>query len=165
MKKIWLILMLLIASAAWAAPEKASRPAAKEDLAGTWDMVSVKPVQDKKDPVFFPYQRFVFNKDSSMKYMVSDKPFVEEWLEKFNKQRPAIDYSVSAKGLLTLTWQDQPHNETALCAYVLRDVPAEVLAKLPVGERDRVPGQGDITLSFLNSSGHIAYQKVLKKIA
>ena len=145
--------------------EKASRPAKKEDLAGVWDMVAVKPVLDKTDAVFYPFQRFVFNKDSSMKFMVSEKPFTKEWLDKFQKQSSEIDYSLDARGLLTLTWQSRPHNEMAVCAYVLMDVPPNVLAKLPASERGRVPKKGNITLSYLNNQGKISYQKIFMRTA
>src|SRR5262245_42324996 len=82
-----LFLVLAAGYPALAAKERASRPAVKADLVGTWDMVSVQPVHDKKDPVFYPYQRFVFNPDASMKFMVSDKPFTKDWLDKFKKQQ------------------------------------------------------------------------------
>ena len=165
-KGLWIVAgSLLIAGVASAQPEKASRAATKADLVGAWDMTVVRPVFDKKDPVFYPYQRFIFDGDSSMKFMSSEKAFSPEWLEKFQKQSREIDYSVNDKGLLTLTWQTKPHSELALCAYVLKDVPPEVLAKLPASERGHLPKKGNLTLSFLNSSGKIAYQKILTKIA
>lgn len=144
---------------------KASRPATKADLVGAWEMVSVQPVRDKNDAVFFPYQRFVFDRNSSMKFISSEKPFSAEWLEKFRKQSAEIDYSLNEKGIMTLSWQKQPHVENVLCAYVLMDVPAEVLSKMPAVRRKGLPKKGSVTLSFLNSEGRIAYQKVLAKIA
>ena len=156
--------LLLWGSASFAA-DKASRPAAKADLIGVWDMVSVKPVYDKTDPVFFPYQRLVFNSNSSMKTMSSEKPFTKEWLDKFQKQPAEVDYSLSDKGLLTLTWQSRPHNEQAICAYVLSDVPPQVLAKIPAAERAHLPKKGNITLSYISNEGKIAYQKIFKKAA
>ena len=165
-KSSWLCLVLLLASvAAWAADEKVSRPAKKEDLVGTWDMVTVKPEHDKSDPVFYAHQRFVFGKDSSMKFITSEDPFTKEWLDKFAKQPPEIDFSLSDRGLLTLTWQTRPHNETAVCAYVLKDVPPDVLTRIPLVERAHLPRKGNVTLSFLNSEGKIAYQKILTRVA
>ncbi len=155
---------LMFISCSALAAEKASRPCTKDDLVGSWDMVLVKPVYDKKDPVFFPYQRLEFKKDSSMKFISSEQPFTKEWLDKFEKQSPEIDYSLSEKGLLTLTWQTRPHSEVAVCAYVLSDVPAEVLAKVPASEREHMPRKGNVTLSYLNNEGKIAYQKILKKV-
>ena len=148
----------------WAAEEKPSRPATKKDLLGTWEIKSVRLVRDKKDPAFYPYQRYVFNADSSMKFMTSEKPFTKEWLDKFQKQQPKIDYSVNEKGVLTLTWQKPVRSESALCAYVLKDVSPELIAKLSAPDRKDLPRKGDLTLSFLNSRGRIAYQKVLVKI-
>ena len=165
--KAWWIfgIFLLMSSTAGAETEKASRPATKTDLIGTWDMASVKPVLDKKDPVFFPYQRFVFGADSSMKSMVSEEPFTEEWLDKFNKQSREIDYSLSDKGMLTMTWQNRPHSEAAVCAFVLKDVPADVLSKMLPSERRSFPKKGNVALSFLNHEGKIVYRKILIKIA
>ena len=157
--------VLLAASLAQADQEKVSRPAVKADLIGSWDMVSVQPVRDKNDPVFFPYQRFLFNPNASMKFMSSDRPFNQEWLEKFKKQPAEIDYTLDEKGVLTISWQKRLHIESVLCTYVLKDVPVEVISKLPSERRKGLPKKGNITLSFLSSDGHIAYQKVLSKIA
>src|SRR5262245_59572626 len=109
-----LIISFVSASSAQAA-DKVSRAAIKKDLVGIWEMVSVSPVYDKNDPVFFRYQRFVFNPDSSMKFMASEKPFTQTWLYKFKKQPAEIDYSLDEKGIITLMWQKQPHRENAIC--------------------------------------------------
>ena len=163
-KGLWLCAALLLVTAlSWAEQERVSRPAKKEDLIGSWDMVSVKPVHDKDDPVFYPYQRFVFGRDSSMKFMSSDKPFTQAWLDKFAKQPPEIDFTLNEKGILMLTWQTRPHNETVVCSYVLKDVPPEVLVKIPPSERTHLPKKGNVTLSFLNNSGKIAYRKILAR--
>ena len=159
-----LLPLMLCAVTVFAAEEKVSRPAVKKDLVGTWELVSVRPIHDASDPVFYPYQRYVFNADASMKYMVSEKPFTKEWLDKFVKQPREIDYRVDEKGVLSLIWQNKPHQESAICAYGLKDVPAEVLAKVPEGKRKGLPKKGDLTLSFLNSQGKIAYQKVLTRV-
>ncbi len=147
-----------------AGEEKASRPATKKDLVGTWELVSVRPIHDAKDPVFFPYQRYVFNGDASMKYMVSKMPFTKEWLDKFVKQPREIDYRVDEKGVLSLIWQTKPHQESAICAYVLKDIPAELLAKVSAEKQKGLPKKGDLTLSFLNGQGKVAYQKVLTRV-
>jgi hypothetical protein len=149
----------------WGQQERASRSALKSDLVGSWEMVSVQPIRDKSDPVFFPHQRFVFNPNSSMKFMSSDRPFSKEWLDKFQTQDAEIDYSLNEKGVLTLSWQKKPYTESALCSYVLKDVPAEVLLKLPPERQKGLPRKGNVTLSYLDKSGRIAYQKVLFKIA
>lgn len=166
MKKIWIgaALCLLTTSTAWAVGEKNSRPATKADLVGTWDLVSVRPIRDAKDPVFFPYQRFAFAKDSSMKSMVSDKPFTQDWLDKFNKQPGEIDFSINEKGILSLTWSARPHNETAIAAFVLEDIPPDLVAKVPKAERGALPKKGNVVLSYLNNSGKISYQKILTRI-
>lgn len=159
-----LLPLVFCAAALFAAEERASRPAVKKDLVGTWELASVHPVHDPNDPVFYPYQRYVFNSDSSMKYMVSEKPFTKDWLDKFVKQPREIDFRVDQKGVLSLIWQSRSHTEEAICAYVVKDVPAEVLAKIPTERRKGLPKKGDLTLSFLNSQGKIAYQKVLTRV-
>ena len=165
MKKPILVgILLLCTSVSMAAPEKISRAATKADLVGTWEMVSVRPVADKNDPTYFPYQRFAFQPDSSMKVMVADKPFTKEWADKFKKTPASIDYSLNEKGILTLSWQQRPHSEQAVCGYVMRDIPSEMTAKLTLEQRKQLPKKGNITLGFL-SGGKIAYQKVLTKIA
>ena len=166
MRKAILVLTaaLLVSQAVFAETNKASRPAVKKDLVGTWDMVSVRPVYDGSDPVFYEHQRFVFNPNASMKFIASERPFSKEWLDKFRKQPAEIDYSIDEKGLPTMMWQKMPHQEKAIAAYVLQDVPADVLAKLPAERRKGLAKKGDLTVSFLNSKGRIAYQKVLTRI-
>lgn len=164
MKSLWVCAGLLFLANAASASEKASRPCTKEDLIGVWEMVGVSPVLDKKDPVFFPYQNFVFNQDSSMKSMVSQEPFTKEWVNKFKKQPVEIDYTLSDKGLLTLTWQNRPHSEQAICATVLSDVPADILSKIPAEERAHLPTKGNVAISYLNGEGKIIYRKILQKV-
>ena len=157
--------VFLMASIAWGAVDKASRPAIKKDVVGVWELVSVHPVLDSRDPVYYPYQRFVFNANATMKYMVSEKPFTKEWLDKFSKQAPEIDFRVDGRGILSLMWQKKPHQESAICAFVLQNVPADVLAKVPADKRKALPKKGNLTLSFLNNEGKISYQKVLTRVA
>ena len=166
-RAMFVVAVLAQTSAAFSAPaaDPASRPASKKDLVGTWDMVSVRPAANASDPGLYPYQRFVFNSDASMKYMTSKDPFTAEWLDRFRKQPAEIDYRVDEKGILSLMWQKQSHEENALCAYVLKDVPPDLMAKIPQAKRAGLPKRGDIAVSFLNSKGKIAYQKVLTKIA
>jgi hypothetical protein len=167
MKKILLGVLsgILIASLSYAGNPSVSRPATKADLVGVWDLINVRPIHDKKDPAFFPNQRYEFKQDSSMKFMVSQQAFNKEWLDKFAKQPNEINYSVSAKGLLTFTWSNKPFSESAIAAVVVQDMPKEVLDKMPAVEKDRLPKKGNLVLSFMNKSGKIAYQKVLAKIS
>ena len=159
------VFLLATATLAFAAAESPSRPATKKDLVGTWELVSVRPVTDPKDPVFYPYQRYQFNGNSSMKYMTSGTPFTKEWLDKFRKEPAEIDFRVDERGVLSLMWQKIRHEESAICALVQKDVPAEVLAKIPADKRKGLPKKGDMTLSYLTPEGRIAYQKVLTRVA
>ncbi len=154
---------ILLTTFSFAANPSVSRPATKADLVGAWDLVNVRPIHDKKDPAFFPYQRYEFNKNSSMKFMVSQQVFNKEWLDKFKKQPTEINYYVSAKGLLTITWSNKPFSETAIAAVVTQDMPKEIIDKMSAVEKDRLPKKGNLVLSFMNKSGKIAYQKVLAK--
>ena len=144
---------------------KVSKPCAKAELVGTWDMAAVMPVLSKKDPVFYPYQRFVFNANSSMKVMASEKPFDSKALAAFKTQPAEVDYTLDPKGTLTLTWSNRPHTEYAICAYILQDVPPEMLKKIPAERALGVPKKGNVTLSFIGRGGKIAYQKILKKVS
>lgn len=144
---------------------KVSKPCTKAELVGVWEMVSVMPAVSKKDPVFYPHQRFVFNGDSSMKVMTSEKPFDAKVLAAFKSQPTEIDYSLDAKGILTMSWSRRPHTELAICAYVLQDVPPDMLKKIPTEKRAGIPKKGNVTLSFVGRNGKIVYQKVLKKIS
>ena len=161
-------LVLFSAAAAQAAetpPLKPSKPCTKAELVGTWDMVSVTPVLNLQDPTFYPYQKFVFKSDSSMKVMTSQRPFDAKALAAFKSQPVEIDYSLNPKGILTMTWSTRPHTEYAICTYVLQDVPPEVLKKIPAEKRAGIPKKGNVTLSFIGRGGKIAFQKVLKKTA
>ncbi len=153
------------AGAADAPPQKPIKACTKAELIGTWDVVSVMPVLNKQDPTFYPYQKFMFKGDSSMKVMTSEKPFDAKALAAFKSQPSGIDYSLDPKGILTMTWSTRPHTEYAICAYVLQEVPLELLKKIPAERRAGVPKKGNVTLSFVGRNGKIAFQKVLKKVA
>ena len=153
------------APAAQAPQQKVIKPCTKAELVGLWDMVSVMPVLNKQDPTFYPYQKFAFNSNSSMKVMTSDKPFDTNASAAFKSQPSEIDYSLDPKGILTMTWSARPHTEYAICAYILQEVPPEILKKIPVERRAGVPKKGNVTLSFIGRGGKIAFQKVLKKAA
>jgi len=159
------VVSLMVAVSSYAETEHASRPATKKDLVGTWELVSVRPAQNAKDPVFYPYQRFQFNADSSMKYMTSTEPFTKDWLDKFRKEQAAIDFRVDERGVLSLMWQKKRYEESAICAVSQKEIPADVLAKIPKDKRKGLPKKGDMTLSYLNPEGRIAYQKVLTRVA
>ena len=159
-----LVLFSTVSAQAVEAPQpKPSRPCTKAELVGNWDMVSVIPVLNKEDPAFYPYQKFAFNRDSSMKVMTSDKPFDAKALAAFKSQPSGINYSLDPKGILTMTWSARPHTEYAICAYILQEVPPEILKKIPAERRAGVPKKGNVTLSFIGRDGKIAFQKVLKK--
>ena len=161
-----LVLFLAASAQAAEAPSpKASKPCTKAELIGAWDMVSVTPVLDNQDPTFYPYQKFAFNRDSSMKVMTSNKPFDAKALAAFKSQPSEINYSLDPKGILTMTWSTRPHTEYAICAYVLQEVPPEILKKIPAERRAGIPRKGNVTLSFIGRDGKIAFQKVLKKAA
>ena len=162
---VCLVMLCLTTTATCWAADAPSRPATKQDLIGTWRLVSVRPVHDANDPTFFPYQQFQFNSNASMKFISSETALTKEWQDKFQKQPSEIDFTVNDRGILTLTWSKLAHSENAVTSFVLRDVPQELLLKMSPEARKGLPKKGNITLSFLNSKGKIAYQKVLERIA
>jgi hypothetical protein len=165
MKKMAAFLILLLASQAQAAEnQKMIRPATRQDLVGTWDVVAVRPVKDPKDPAFFPHQRYLFKSDSSMKFMASPVPFDAESEKKFLKEPTSIDYTINEKGVLTLSWQARPYTEAMIAGVVIQEPPTEALSRLSAEQRRVLPQKGDLTFSYM-SDGKPAFQKVLKKIA
>ena len=65
---------------------------------------------------------------------------------------------------MTLTWNSRPHSEMAIAAYVLSDVPPNIVVKIPPGERGHLPKKGNITLSYLDAEGKVSYGKIFKQI-
>ncbi|OIO37023.1 MAG: hypothetical protein AUJ72_05340 [Candidatus Omnitrophica bacterium CG1_02_46_14] len=165
-----LLIFLILGTAdnAWTAQSKNVRPCFMSDLMGTWEMrnVTSKIKIDPKDSFVWPYQRITFDRKGDVKQVTSTTPFQgnQAVIKKFNESASTSKYSIDESSVLSLTKLENPNPERCLCSYVTKNLPAEVLLKLPATKRDQMPHEGDIVLTYMNRGGKPVVIKTFKKI-
>ena len=162
------VFLFILSSTTAFAAGKSVRPCATADLVGTWDMKSInsKIKAGPNDAFVWPYQRFTFDARGGVKQIASVKPLEQDKksLDRFNNELTTSLYHVDAKGVLTISKLESPTPERCLCAYVVADVPAEVIAKVPEAKRANLPQKGNVALTYVNAKGKPVLVKALKKI-
>ncbi len=110
------------------------------DLVGSWDLV-ITQAKNPKDLEGMPrYERWVFEKDGTMKHIASAKPLSAAPEAMLNARRATVHYSLDKNGTLTLKYQDPKATLSMACVYEL------------IGADDRpdtdLPKTGDVLLSY-----------------
>ena len=152
----------------FAATSKGARPCVMSDLIGTWEMknINAKIKIDPKDSFSWPYQRFLFDRRGDVKEMTSTKPIETDSasIKKFDNAASTSKFTIDERGMLNISKIESPNPESCMCSYATKDVPAEVLAKIPDSKRAQIPHKGDIVLTYLNSEGHPVLMKSFRKV-
>lgn len=148
--------------------EKGVRPCLTSDLIGTWELrnISSRIKIGPDDSFGWPYQRFAFDIRGDVKEMVSTTPIESNKaaVQKFEKTASTSKFMVNERGVLTITKIESPQPEQCMCAYAIKDVPAEKLVKIPESKRALIPHLGDVVLTYLNRSGQPLVIKSLRKV-
>ena len=157
-----------LAGAASAAAPKGVRPCFMSDLIGTWEMRSIntKIKIDPKESFGWPYQRIGFDRKGDVKQIASTTPIEgnKAVIQKFNRGASTSKFSLDEGSLLSITKLESPNPERCLCSYVTKDLPAEILAKVPAAKMGLMPHEGDIVLTYMNRSRQPAVIKSFKKV-
>ncbi|MCG3177205.1 MAG: hypothetical protein MOGMAGMI_02173 [Candidatus Omnitrophica bacterium] len=148
--------------------ERAGRPCASKDLAGTWIMRGLtlsSQAVNPKDPGLSPYQRYFFDDKGHVKHLVSDRRLSEQdpAVDKFNRMGSTSMYTLDERGLLRIQHLESAFPEQCLCTVVLRDPDPLSLEKLEPEKRERIPKKGEIILTYLDRKGKPALTKSLMK--
>lgn len=150
------------------AAQKAVRACLTSDLIGTWEMKSINAkIKIKPEDSFgWPYQRFQFDRRGDVKQITSTTPIEgnQPLIRKFNNAASTSRFSLDESGNLSITKLELPVPENCMCSYAMRDVPAEVLAKVPDSKKSQIPHQGDIVLTYKNRRGQPVVIKSLRRV-
>ena len=162
------ILLSGLSSFSWASGQKGVRSCLSSDLIGTWELRSMntKIKIDPNDPFGWPFQRFSFDHRGDVKEMMSTTPIEgnKAAIQKFENAASTSKFSLDEKGILSVSKIESPLPERCACTVATKDVPAEMLAKLPSSKRTQVPHQGDLVLTYMNRSGQPVIIKSLRKL-
>ena len=167
-KLIWLIAGLCLPTTLFAETSKGVRPCTMSDLIGTWEMknINAKIKIDPKDSFGWPYQRFAFDKKGDAKEMTSTTPIESNSavIKRFNNAVSLSKFTVNERGILSISKIESPNPEICMCSYATKDVPPEILEKIPDSKRVQIPHKGDIVLTYLNPKGQPVLMKSFRKI-
>ena len=149
--------------------EKGGRPCLASDLIGTWQLkgINSKSINNSKDTFFWPYQRITFTNRGGMKEMVAQEPFEKTpgLLKKFDNTATTTQYQLDARGVMLIKKFEAPMPEKCLCVYTQKDVPREMLDKIPAKKILSLPAKGDIVLTYVDPSGKPVAAKTFKKVS
>ncbi len=136
-----------------------TRPCTAADLIGAWQVirfgVTSRERMDPNDPAFFPFQRYVFAKDATLRYLSSKTP-----IRKTNQ--PALlataqpgTWAVEG-GRLLLLRQGQAALDRSLCLVLVKEVvdPKNGVRSLP----------GDVLLTRVDAGEQPLDRSQLRKI-
>ena len=144
------------------------RPCRTSDLIGTWEMknISAKIKLDFKDSFGWPYQRYAFDRRGDVKEMTSTTPIESDKakVKKFDNAASTSKFTINERGILSISKIESPNPETCMCSYATKDVPEEILAKIPAAKRAQIPHKGDIVLTYVNSNSQPVLIKSFRRV-
>ncbi len=148
-------------AAAFDDPRDALRPCTRGDLIGTWAMIrqgtapSVRV--DATDPDFYPYQRYAFSADRSMRRLTATVPVGLEEQRTILSAPATTTWSIDERGRLLTRKNGAAAPEVDACQILL--------AKIS-DPRSSVPGlAGDVLLTHYGEDGKPVARRLLRKMA
>ena len=155
-------------SPSWAAGNKGVRACLTSDLIGVWDMQSIntKVKLDPNSSFGWPYQRFSFDRRGDVKEMMSTTPIAGDKaaMQKFENAASTSKFSLDERGILSISKIESPEPEHCACSIAIKEVPAEMLAKLPEAKRALIPHQGDLILTYMSRGNKPVVIKSLRRV-
>ena len=102
------------------------RPCAPADLVGTWEVIRfavVAPARvDRSDPYFYPYQRYVFSANATMRHLTSKTRITPALQRALLSRAVPTAWSVDGTGRLVVERQGEVGPEAAACEVLTREV-------------------------------------------
>jgi len=139
----------------------ALRPCTRGDLIGTWAMIRLGTAPsvrvDPSDPYFYPYQRYAFSADRSMRHLTATVPVGPEEQQAILSAPPTTTWTVDDKGRLLTRKSGATAPEVDACQLLL--------AKIS-DPRSPVPGlPGDLLLTHYSEDGKPVARRLLRKMS
>jgi hypothetical protein len=139
----------------------ALRPCTRGDLIGTWAMIrlgtgpSVRV--DQSDPYFYPYQRYAFSANRSMRHLAATAPVGPEEQQAILSAPPTTTWTVDDKGRLLTRKSGATAPEVDACQILLTKIS---------DPRSPVPGlPGDLLLTHYSEDGKPVARRLLRKMS
>lgn len=142
-------------------PSEALVPCVRADLVGTWAVIRFGSVLsarvDREDPYFYPYQRYIFHADASMRHLTSTTPVTPEDHRAILAAPVTTTWTVDDRGRLLTQKDGAPRPDVDAC---------QVLVTKVVDPRSRIPGlPGDLLLTRYDESAKPIARRLLRKLA
>jgi hypothetical protein len=137
------------------------RPCRRADLIGTWAMIRLGTPPsvrvDEADPDFYPYQRYAFSADRSMRHLTALAPVGPEEQRTILSAPATITWTVDDKGRLLTRKRGAAAVEIDACQILLAKVsdPRSSVPALP----------GDLLLTHYGEDGKPIARRLLRKMA
>jgi hypothetical protein len=161
-------LAVLAASFAWSGTQavadddqRALRPCKRGDLIGTWAMIRLGTAPsvrvDESDPYFYPFQRYAFSADRSMRHLTATAPVGPEEQKATLAAPPTTTWTVDDKGRLLTRKAGATAPEVDACQILLTKIS---------DPRSSVPGlPGDLLLTHYGEDGKPVARRLLRKMS
>ena len=142
-------------------PRDALRPCTRGDLIGTWAMIRLGTAPsvrvDQSDPYFYPYQRYAFSTDRSMRHLTATAPVGPEEQKAILSAPPTTTWTVDDKGRLLTRKSGATAPEVDACQILLTKIS---------DPRSPVPGlPGDLLLTHYSEEGKPVARRLLRKMS
>lgn len=139
----------------------ALRPCTRGDLVGTWAMIRLGTAPsvrvDQSDPYFYPYQRYAFSADRSMRHLTATAPVGPEEQKAILSAPPTTTWTVDDTGRLLTRKSGAPGPEVDACQILLTKIS---------DPRSPVPGlPGDLLLTHYSEEGKPVARRLLRKMS
>lgn len=138
----------------------ALRPCKAADVIGTWEVIRFGTAPaflvDRSDPSFYPYQRYVFASNATVRHLTSKTKITPADHRALVATTAAATWAVDGAGKLLVQKAGATRLETAACA---------VLTKEVVDPRSRVPAMpGDLLLTHHDAADTPVMRRQLRKL-
>jgi hypothetical protein len=139
----------------------ALRPCTRGDLIGTWAMIRLGTAPsvrvDQSDPYFYPYQRYAFSANRSMRHLAATAPVGPEEQQAILSAPPTTTWTVDDKGRLLTRKSGATAPEVDACQILLTKIS---------DPRSPVPGlPGDLLLTHYSEDGQPVARRLLRKMS
>jgi hypothetical protein len=139
----------------------ALRPCTRGDLIGTWAMIRLGTAPsvrvDQSDPYFYPYQRYAFSTDRSMRHLTATAPVGPEEQKAILSAPPTTTWTVDDKGRLLTRKSGATAPEVDACQILLTKIS---------DPRSPIPGlPGDLLLTHYSEEGKPVARRLLRKMS
>jgi len=139
----------------------ALRPCTRGDLIGTWAMIRLGTAPsvrvDQSDPYFYPYQRYAFSANRSMRHLAATAPVGPEEQQAILSAPPTTTWTVDDKGRLLTRRSGATAPEVDACQILLTKIS---------DPRSPVPGlPGDLLLTHYSEDGKPVARRLLRKMS